>query len=85
MGNRVGGIVEDKDSNLWFGTHSGIYKYDGKQFINYNKFTNGETFSYPVMNIFEDRKGRIWLGCAGGLFRLESDKIINITTAGPWE
>ena len=36
MGNRVGSIVEDSDANLWFGTHSGVYKYDGKTFTNYS-------------------------------------------------
>ncbi len=30
------GIVEDSDANLWFGTHTGVYKYDGKNFTNYS-------------------------------------------------
>ncbi|HAS39239.1 MAG TPA: hypothetical protein DCS93_02115 [Microscillaceae bacterium] len=79
-------IYRDASGNIWVSTTGhGVYKFDGKQFINYPVSNAANTASKAVMNILEDRKGNIWLGCAGGLFRLTPKGAVNITTEGPWK
>ena len=53
-------VLEDKAGNVWLGTDSGVYKYDGTQFI---PFTKNDILSKSVVNtIYEDKKGNIWFG-----------------------
>ena len=35
--NMFFGIMEDKDRNIWFGSLSGVYKYDGESFDDFNE------------------------------------------------
>lgn len=37
---QVFGITEDRAENIWFGTASGVQRYDGKSFVNFGKITN---------------------------------------------
>ena len=76
----VYGMYRDLSDNLWISTRSkGLYKYDGKEFINYN-------ISISVMSMLEDKKGTLWLGAAGGLYRMNAKgEIINVLQTGPWK
>jgi len=48
----VRSITEDKKGNIWLGGQDGLWRYDGKAFINFTqKF---------VGYIYEDKKGNIW-------------------------
>jgi signal transduction histidine kinase/ligand-binding sensor domain-containing protein len=60
-------IIEDRHSNLWFGTDgAGVSKYDGKYFTNY---TEKEGLSDDIIrSMVEDNNGNIWFGTwAGGV------------------
>ena len=81
MGNRVGSIVEDLNNNLWFGTHSGVYKYDGKIFTNYS--VNDGLCDNMVSNILIDKKGTIWVGTWGGVCRFKGSEFINFPIPKP--
>ena len=75
-------VHKDSSGDLWISTTKhGVYKYNGKQFVNYQFDLSP---SKAIMVIFEDSKGKIWLGCAGGLFQIEGQKIISTTQQGPW-
>ncbi len=82
-GTTVASIAEDKAGNMWFGTHSGLSKYDpsahfdsaqhkslrpgGKTFTN---FTQKDGLCHDrVSNILVDRAGNIWVGTWGGVCR----------------
>ncbi len=65
-GNNVHCSLQDKAGNLWFGTTGdGIYKYDGKSFI---QFTASNGLNHNSVNhMLEDKDGKIWIGTAAGL------------------
>jgi len=58
--------LQDKAGNLWFGsTGDGVYRYDGKTFMNYT--TKDGLNSNTVMCMIEDNVGNIWFGTSVGL------------------
>jgi diguanylate cyclase (GGDEF)-like protein len=68
----VWSVYEDKQKNLWMGTHSnGLTKFDKKtgRYTFYPPDTNNPTaISTAVAWVsFEDSKGRFWVGTANGL------------------
>ncbi len=69
--NAVRTMAEDKEGNIWFGTHSqGISKYDGKSFTNFTQ--DGAVEGNEVWSIYEDKTGNIWFSAVGyGVYRYE--------------
>ena len=69
---RVISVEKDKRGYMWFLTHEGIDKYNGKQYIHY-KLTDGEqTFQqFPNLNLLQtDSHGEVWaLGKDGRVFQ----------------
>lgn len=61
--------LQDKAGSLWFGTAlgDGVYRYDGKSFINFTK-KNGLS-SNCIVSMLEDKSGNIWFGTDSGLCR----------------
>src|ERR1700722_9968527 len=54
-------IIQDRKGNIWIAAFDGIFRYDGKSFINItSKVTSARFFS-----ILEDRKGNLWFGSIG--------------------
>jgi len=66
-------IVQDSDGFMWFGTQSGLSRYDGYRFTNYrNVVGDPKTLvNNWVRVLYVDRKGRLWIGTDGGLDRYE--------------
>jgi signal transduction histidine kinase/ligand-binding sensor domain-containing protein/CheY-like chemotaxis protein len=66
-------IVQDPDGFMWFGTQSGLSRYDGYRFTNYrNVVGDPRTLANNwVRVLYVDRKGRLWIGTDGGLDRYE--------------
>jgi ligand-binding sensor domain-containing protein len=57
--NAVGGILEDKSGNIWFGTtHGGISRFDGKDFTNFTQ--QGVVEGKEIWCIHEGPSGNIW-------------------------
>lgn len=69
-------VLEDKSGNVWVGSDSGVYRYDG---IHFTHFTKNDILSKSVVNtIFEEKNGNIWFGTGesahfqgNGVFRYE--------------
>lgn len=56
----------DKLGNLWFGTTGdGVYRFDGKSFINFT--TKDGLKDNSVYSILEDKDGNIWFGSSAGV------------------
>jgi ligand-binding sensor domain-containing protein len=73
-------IMEDKTGNLWIGTRSKAFIYDGKTFtVLRNK--NSKAF-YGVCGITVDRKGNIWFGADDGLWRYDGSTFTNLSEKG---
>lgn len=62
-------IAQDQKGFIWFGTESGLNRYDGYQFKIYMQErgeSNGLCNSY-VWSLFVDSKGSLWVGTDNGL------------------
>jgi signal transduction histidine kinase/ligand-binding sensor domain-containing protein/CheY-like chemotaxis protein/HPt (histidine-containing phosphotransfer) domain-containing protein len=62
-------IAQDIDGFMWFGTQSGLSRYDGYRFTNFRNVV-GDPRSLVnnwVRVLYVDRKGRLWIGTDGGL------------------
>lgn len=71
--NTVFAVLEDKKGNLWFGTDSGLCRYDGITFTsipitenngsNYYILANKNTMAKnAVWSIMQDKSGDLWFG-----------------------
>ncbi|MCW9065509.1 MAG: hypothetical protein OQJ78_04370, partial [Ignavibacteriaceae bacterium] len=60
--------MKDSKGFMWFGTQSGLNKYDGYEFVIYknNPFDSTSISNNQIFSTFEDHKGNIWIGTAGG-------------------
>jgi ligand-binding sensor domain-containing protein/signal transduction histidine kinase len=79
-------ITEDKDGNLWLGTHGGhLVKWDAAT----NSFSLQQKFGSIIFRLYTDRQGDIW-ACtrSHGVFRVDHKDghvIHNYTADGPKE
>jgi PAS domain S-box-containing protein len=57
-------ILQDNSGYLWFGTASGVFKFDGVTFTNFNKVHGlAENF---IESGLKDREGNLWFGHING-------------------
>ncbi len=73
VGDDVNKGIIDHNGNLWFGTISGISKFDKslRSFGLFKEFTfKGEVLNNNVYSIYEDKQQNLWFGTlTGGLMR----------------
>lgn len=62
-------MTQDRWGYLWFGTHRGINRFDGSNFIAFGK-DDGLTGTF-LNSLLEDRKGYLWIGSDAGLNRFD--------------
>ncbi len=63
-------VVEKVQNNLWVGTNSGLYKYDGSTLTSYN-VSNNMLFNDSVTQI-KYWNNEIWVATKGGLTKINS-------------
>lgn len=70
-------IIQDGKGYIWMAAFDGVFKYDGKSFINItSKVTSGRFFS-----ILQDSKGNFWFGSVGsGVYRYDGRSFEIFTT-----
>lgn len=69
-------ICQDKAGFLWFGTSSGLARYDGCRFVQFIPSAGATPASAPigVYPVMISRSGTLWLGTSGhGLFSYSAD------------
>lgn len=67
-------VIQDSKGFMWFGTQSGLSRYDGVNFKIYkNVAGDPQTLSMDfITSLYEDNRGYIWVGTnGGGLNRLD--------------
>ena len=62
-------MVHAKDGYLWFGTFSGLGRFDGLGFEAYTPMNVPEMPSHGVTGAHRDREGALWFGLNGGMLR----------------
>lgn len=66
----------DNSGNMWFTTsQEGVYKYDGKSFVNYNIETG--LCGNDITSIIEDEDGYFWFGTENGLCKFDGKTFEN--------
>jgi ligand-binding sensor domain-containing protein/signal transduction histidine kinase len=61
-------ILQDERGFMWFGTQSGLFRFDGYDFCHF-KHSPKDPLSLPVINvlaIFESSSKELWIGTDGG-------------------
>jgi len=69
-------IYQDKDNYIWFGTHSGAVKYNGREMNIFNKSKG--LASNSIYDIAQDNEGTIFFATLKGATIYEEGKITNI-------
>jgi ligand-binding sensor domain-containing protein/DNA-binding CsgD family transcriptional regulator len=69
-------ILQDGKGFMWFGTLSGLNKYDGNNFTVYEPEPgDASSLSHRAVRcIYEDRSGTLWIGTWGGLNKFDRKK-----------
>jgi ligand-binding sensor domain-containing protein/serine phosphatase RsbU (regulator of sigma subunit) len=74
-GQIVNDVFQDKDGYFWFATQSGVSKFNGHEFIDFNPIK--ALVGIDAVSILQDAKGRICIGTnTGGLFIYDYTKTI---------
>jgi ligand-binding sensor domain-containing protein len=72
----VRSIIQDRKGNIWITSWEGVFRYDGKSFINITSNVSSARF----FSILEDSKGNLWFGSIGsGVFRYDGISFQNFT------
>src|SRR5687768_375000 len=58
--NTVTSAVQTRDGYLWFGTLSGVARFDGERFRVFNSANTPDFPDRRVARLFEDSQGTLW-------------------------
>ncbi len=64
--NLVTSAAQTRDGYLWFGTFSGLVRFDGERFRVFNPTNAPELPDRRVVRLFEDSMGVLWIGHEAG-------------------
>src|ERR1035441_7050139 len=59
--NAVTAVVQTRDGFIWIGTYSGLARFDGVRFTEFDSSTPGLASS-RVTSLFESNDGALWIG-----------------------
>jgi ligand-binding sensor domain-containing protein/signal transduction histidine kinase len=79
--NTVHAITQTRDGYLWLATEGGLTRFDGVQFVVFDKQPPARLPSTNVNSLFEDQGGSLWIGTDDGLVRRRGDSFTTYTTA----
>jgi len=75
-------IVQDKSGFMWFGTHDGLFRFDGYDYKVFKYIPNNPNSlsNNQVLTLAVDARGHLWIGTLGGginIYFPETEKIIH--------
>jgi ligand-binding sensor domain-containing protein len=74
QGNQISGVVrtilQDRKGNMWFGTQSGLCRYD-KSGLVYFGLKDYNDQNVTVFDLLEDKHGNVWIGYSGGIAKYD--------------
>jgi len=79
--NSVNAILQTHDGYLWFGTQEGLVKFNGVDFMVFDKRNTPELRSNYIWSLYEDSHNSLWVGTnGGGVSRLSNGAWTTFTT-----
>lgn len=70
-------VFQDSKRNLWFGTESGAFKFNGDTLIYIHQIKNNIGKGVTIKAITESKDGKIWLGHTGGISSVKGELVKN--------
>jgi signal transduction histidine kinase/ligand-binding sensor domain-containing protein len=76
---RVFALAQSPDGYLWLGADTGLIRFDGSQFVQWNTVAAVSLPSHPVRALLVSRDGSLWVGFGnqGGLSRIWDGHVRN--------
>jgi len=86
--NEVTSIIQDNEGFMWFGTRSGLNRYDGYEFLVFDQIPGDSSslVNTSIERMYKDSKGIIWIGTkSNGISRYNpvTGKFLNMPFKGP--
>lgn len=70
-------MIQDRRGDIWIASWEGVFRYDGKSFIN----MTADVSTHRFFSLFEDSKGNLWFGSiGGGVYLFDGNGFQNFTT-----
>ena len=82
--NSATAIAFGPDGFLWFGTWSGLVRFDGLEFVVFDPKNTPGLPGAAIVNLHADRRGRIWASTGNGLAVREGSSWRHIGTNEGW-
>jgi ligand-binding sensor domain-containing protein/signal transduction histidine kinase len=79
--NTVQAILQTRDGYLWFGTQEGLARFNGTNFVVFDRENTPQLKSNDIRSLLEDRNGNLWIGTSYGLVRMQGTNFTAFTTA----
>lgn len=76
-------IVQTAEGDLWFGTQSGLVRFDGLTFNVYTRRSHPGLVGNYVGALLADRRGRLWIGSGRGLSCYEGGRFRQVDLGDP--
>lgn len=64
-------LYQSSDGFLWIGAQEGLVRFDGSQFIEYNR-TNSNLKHNTINDITQSKDGTMWIASGGGLYMVKN-------------
>ncbi|MCR4579261.1 MAG: HD domain-containing protein [Treponema sp.] len=61
-GNTITDIMQDSDGYMYFGTYSGLLRFDGVEFVSINRLYDERYDFISARTMFQDSRGNMWIG-----------------------
>ncbi len=61
-GNTITDIMQDDDGYMYFGTYSGLMRFDGVDFISLNRLYDERYDFLSARTVFQDSRNHLWVG-----------------------
>lgn len=61
-GNTITDIMQDSSGYIYFGTYTGLVRFDGVEFVTFNRSYDPKYDFVAARSVFQDSDGTIWIG-----------------------
>ncbi len=76
---RVNGMAQTTDGYLWFGTNTGLLRFDGVRFTPWAPADGTRLPHSDIHALLGSRDGSLWIGNRDGLFRWKDEKLTRVS------